>query len=324
MSEPEKRSSPGKHDDRYSTGRVAILMATYNGAQFIQEQLDSIARQSYSNWLLWVSDDGSTDETQKIVSVWAKDRSQQVMLLAGPRLGFSANFMSLLLKADVDADYFAFCDQDDVWKADKLERAIAYLKTVQNRPAIYFARTQYIDERGYIIGESPDWKAEHSLRFALSYNICAGNTMMMNANFRDLVCSSRIPQTPNFWYDWWLYQLLLAAGGECYFDRTPVMLYRQHGANVSPSVVGLVGKCRHYLRRLKQDELKFWSDVHGQSLMENSPLLTPVNRQFLQAYVDARASNRFLRTSRFIQLEIRRQSFWASLLFWAAVFFNRA
>jgi glycosyltransferase involved in cell wall biosynthesis len=94
--------------------RVAILMCTKNGAAFLGEQLKSIAEQSHTDWSLFVSDDGSTDATRKILKDFAGDRTQKVTVRNGPGQGVCANFLSLATDPSIEADYFAFSDQDDI------------------------------------------------------------------------------------------------------------------------------------------------------------------------------------------------------------------
>jgi glycosyltransferase involved in cell wall biosynthesis len=111
--------------------KVAVLMCTMQGQHFLAEQLNSIATQTHPRWAIWASDDGSDDHTHAILeyyqSHWGEDR---ISIHAGPAEGSTANFLSLTCRADIDADYFAYADQDDVWESDKLERAVNWLKTV--------------------------------------------------------------------------------------------------------------------------------------------------------------------------------------------------
>ena len=102
---------------------VAILLGTYNGERFLEAQLDSLESQTARHWKLYVSDDGSTDATLDIIqryqSKWSADKIQYQL---GPQKGFAQNFLSLACDPDIKADYFAFCDQDDVWLPEKIER----------------------------------------------------------------------------------------------------------------------------------------------------------------------------------------------------------
>ena len=123
--------------------RVAILMCTKNGAKFLAQQLKSIADQTHANWSLFVSDDGSADKTNEIIARFARDYPQRIVVRHGPKKGVTANFLSLATDPSIEADYFAFSDQDDIWYKNKLERALNWLVTVPDHiPGMYCGRTE--------------------------------------------------------------------------------------------------------------------------------------------------------------------------------------
>lgn len=107
--------------------RIDILLATYNGEQYIHEQIQSIITQKYTNWTLLISDDCSSDDTLNILREYEKMDSRIHIVSHGIRYGSAqANFMSLL--SATTAQYISFCDQDDVWDSDKLSRTIRAIK----------------------------------------------------------------------------------------------------------------------------------------------------------------------------------------------------
>lgn len=138
---------------------VHILLATYNGAKYLQAQLDSIARQTHRHWTLTVSDDGSTDETVNIVKAFAQSSPHTVNLLQGPCTGSSTrNFCHLIQHAPSGAeqDLYAFCDQDDVWLDTKLERAVQWHAQHLEQPVrLYCGRTQFVNDKLQPISLSP-------------------------------------------------------------------------------------------------------------------------------------------------------------------------
>jgi glycosyltransferase involved in cell wall biosynthesis len=141
--------------------KVAVLLCTMQGQHFLAEQLNSIATQSHPSWAIWASDDGSDDHTHAILeyyqSHWGEDR---ISIHAGPAEGSTANFLSLSCRVDIDADYFAYADQDDVWESDKLERAVDWLHSIPpDVPALYGSRTLLVDARNQHIGYSPLFRA---------------------------------------------------------------------------------------------------------------------------------------------------------------------
>lgn len=104
--------------------KVVILLATRNGAEFLQSQLDSFRVQTYAHWELLVSDDGSTDATIEIVNRFAGSVPQRVVIVPGPQKGFWQNFVALVRSESLDGDLFAYSDQDDIWFPEKLAKAV--------------------------------------------------------------------------------------------------------------------------------------------------------------------------------------------------------
>jgi glycosyltransferase involved in cell wall biosynthesis len=100
-----------------STSTIAILMATYNGEKYLGEQIDSLLAQTNMDWQLYIHDDGSTDNTQAILQEYAQKHSNIHILEYESQRGAMKNFLSLLQR--VEADYYMFCDQDDVWLKQK-------------------------------------------------------------------------------------------------------------------------------------------------------------------------------------------------------------
>ncbi len=220
---------------------VHILLATYNGERFLTEQLESISRQTYHFWKLTVSDDGSTDETLALIERFASQVQQPVTLLQGPSKGSStANFFHLISNAPIDSDLdlYAFCDQDDVWHDDKLERAVKWhAQNSDQHVRLYFGRTEFVDENLQPIGLSPSIKRPPSFSNALVENIASGNTIVMSQTV--LVTQRKILHENSVWHDWTAYLVATALGGKIWFDEIPSVLYRQHADNVIGSNVSL-------------------------------------------------------------------------------------
>jgi len=230
-----------------ATGKrhVAILLATYNGARHLAEQLDSIASQTHTNWTIHVSDDGSTDATLALLSTYRERLGGERMVLwQGPRAGYSRNFMSMLHREGIEGDYVAFSDQDDVWDANKLETALLALAAVpQDEPALYGGRSRLIDESGRPFGLSPLFARRPSFANALVQSLAGGNTMLLNRAARDVMCrapaSARVVS-----HDWWAYLVVSGAGGRVVYDREPTLGYRQHAENIIGSNAGLAARVR--------------------------------------------------------------------------------
>jgi glycosyltransferase involved in cell wall biosynthesis len=168
---------------------VTILLGALNGERFLAQQLVSLERQTFKNWKLIASDDGSSDETKSILQAFRRSfEPGKVKIVEGPRRGAPANFLFLACGKNLASEYYAFCDQDDVWEADKLARAISVLEQAGlDVPALYGSRTSLIDETGKMIGLSPLFPKAPTFRSALVQNIAGGNTMVFNQKARELL-----------------------------------------------------------------------------------------------------------------------------------------
>jgi glycosyltransferase involved in cell wall biosynthesis len=217
---------------------VAILMCTYNGELYLKEQLESIQTQDYQNWTLYVSDDGSTDQTLPILksyqALWGKDK---LHILKGPRQGFQKNFMSLITSKKIHADFYMLCDQDDVWLPQKITTAITHLEAQdQSRPQLYCGRTSYVNKKLKFIEYSDLFVRPRSFHNAIVQSIAGGNTMAYNDALKKI--PSLFPEVRIISHDWWLYILCELSGGITYYDIHSYILYRQHersliGANTT-------------------------------------------------------------------------------------------
>ncbi len=208
---------------------VAILMGTMNGARFLPEQLDSLEAQTHQNWLLIASDDGSTDDTLRILKAYqAKWPTEKLIIKEGPKRGFCANFLSMACDSNIKADYYAFCDQDDVWLLNKLKIAIQNIQENQEKdmPYVYCGRTIYVNKIRKIIGHSPLFVFPRTFRNALVQSIAGGNTMMFNCATKTLL--EKVSVVEHTSHDWFLYQVVTGVGGKVFYDPVPQLLYRQH------------------------------------------------------------------------------------------------
>ena len=151
----------------------AVLMATYNGEEFIQEQLASIYAQKIEKKCelkLYISDDGSTDSTLRIIKSFQDACGEKLCIevITGARRGSTQNFLSLIYNKSIQADYYAFADQDDVWYEDKLCRAINHLdKYAKDVAGLYASRLYLTDKNKKKIGFSPLYTRQMTFKNAL-------------------------------------------------------------------------------------------------------------------------------------------------------------
>ncbi|WKZ93772.1 glycosyltransferase family 2 protein [Chimaeribacter arupi] len=277
-----------KKNNAEITGRVAILLGTYNGAGHLAAQLDSFRAQTYPHWALWASDDGSTDATPAIIEQFLRQPGVNGQLLSGSRRGFCDNFMSMVCHPAIEAEYYAFSDQDDVWLDDKLSRAVAWLETVDPAvPALYCSRTRLTDSEGTPTGLSPDYRKAPGFGNALLQNIASGNTMVFNHQARRLL--QKAQGTPMVVHDWSLYQIVSGCGGAIRFDPAPTVLYRQHSNNQIGNGMSPLRRLRNFIAAHK-GRAAGWNDRNYQVLMRVADDLTPDNARRLAAFRQIRHS----------------------------------
>ncbi|MCG6205018.1 glycosyltransferase family 2 protein [Rhodopseudomonas sp. HC1] len=274
--------------------KVAILLATYCGAEFLGEQLESFRAQTHRDWELYVSDDGSTDDSVAIVEAFAASVDQRVVVRAGAGAGFWRNFLSLIPRGEIAAGYFAFSDQDDVWLPEKLAKAVAWLQAVPpERPALYFSRTELIARDGAALGLSPLFRRAPIFQNALVQNIGGGNTMVFNDAARRLLA-----QTPDdvalVSHDWWAYQLITGAGGIAHYDPWPSLKYRQHGQNLVGSNVGLRARLVR-LVAFAGGRVIGWNATNIAALNSVRHLLHPDHVRVLDRFAQARSAGFLMR-----------------------------
>jgi glycosyltransferase involved in cell wall biosynthesis len=262
--------------------KVVVLMSTWEGERFIEEQLRSILGQLPVGGRVIVRDDGSTDGVVARIEAFNDSR---VEVIRGKNLGFARSFFALLDAAPDDADVVMFSDQDDVWLPGKISRAMTRLAPLQGRPALYCSRLRLVDEELRPIGLSPAWHRPPAFRNALVENIAFGCTCAINRGGLQLA-RQKGDLGLVYFHDWWLY-LVISAFGEVLADPEPTILYRQHATNS----VGASGGWRRYLAAWRSFSKRNW--VHAMFCqIENfravyADRLAPEDRRLFD-YFDAR------------------------------------
>lgn len=265
---------------------VHILLATYQGAEYLQEQLESIACQTHKNWTLTVSDDGSTDGTLGIIRNFADRMDQLVTLLRGPGKGATANFFHLInaVNADTPDDLFSFCDQDDVWLPEKLSRAVYYhvhQEAPSCQPLMYCGRTQLVDASLSPQGLSKVPRRPLGFGNALLQNVASGNTMVLNTSLLRLL--KQIDPAHSVWHDWSAYQAATGCGGVVHYDPMPCLLYRQHHANVIGATEGFLARLKR-LRLILHGRYKQWGDQTEAAMADIGHHLSPAAMKQLEVF----------------------------------------
>ena len=223
---------------------ISVLLATYNGAEFLGEQIDSILNQTLTEIKIFIHDDGSSDNTREIIDQYIAKYPKEIEYVDGPATGSSRNNFFFLLE-QVDSEYYMFCDQDDYWLPNKVEelfRKITSVKIDGDIPQLVFSDLKVVDERLNVIDESfmhynrlcPD---KHSFNYLLAQNCAPGCTMLFNRKTRDESIKFKETSNPAAIpiHDWWVILVAEALGTVQYVDKS-LMLYRQHSNNAVGAV----------------------------------------------------------------------------------------
>lgn len=286
---------------------VAIMMATYNGEEYLEEQVQSILRQTYKDWTLFIRDDGSSDSTRDIIARAAREHAHRIIVIDDPELhggGSKQNFAVILdwVKSHYDFPYYMFCDQDDVWMPDKVQVTLDYCRLSEDDgtiPTLVHTDLEVVDKDLVTLGSSfIRYRAldpsKTDLRHLLIQNNATGCTMMFNRALASLVDLSS-PAVAM--HDWWMV-LVASAFGKIAFVNRSLVKYRQHGTNVVGATN--VNTLSFVLKRLAgsnhvRDTLRASFDQAEAFRAHYSPLLTQEQRETIDSFIDIRRHRKIQR-----------------------------
>lgn len=232
---------------------VAILMTTYNGEKYVDEQIKSILASTYQDFELFIYDDGSTDSTMSILQSYESQYPEKIHAYQNKvNLGVTLNFLHALCKSTTD--YIMFSDQDDFWKPNKIAVTLKRMRHMEGQagkdiPLAVFTDAIVVDKELKIINSSFFCSGhinpkKTDLPHLLMENKLIGCTVMINASLRKVLQSQPMPKEARY-HDWWI--ALIASGfGKTGFVNEGTLLYRQHGGNV----VGDTGFFAYFKNRI--------------------------------------------------------------------------
>lgn len=259
-------------------------MSSYNGTQYIKQQIQSILDQNCDFEVnIFVRDDNSTDGTQDILQQYA----DQGLLhwYTGENLKPAKSFLDLL-KSCPEHDFYAFCDQDDHWKPEKLQAATDLIKDVTG-PAFSFANAHLVDQQLDDYGRNVYRLPINTTFETIS---CAGGilgcTMVINHALAQLIRTKPMPEKL-IMHDFYIALICALAGGEIRYDHTPRIHYRQHSNNVVGISCSKTEAIKNRLNKIFKKSPISVSD-QAQSILTLYPDLgTPAQQKWLR-----RLSNR--------------------------------
>ncbi len=300
------------------------MMASLNGKDFIFEQISSIFKQKNFIVHLYISDDGSVDNTlEEINSYKRQNPENKIVILEGPREGYSKNFFSILKRVDLNYDIYAFADQDDIWLPQKLERAFKFIRK-DDLPKIYFSRTTIVDERGKILTKSGLIKKEITFRNSLIQSIGGGNTLCLNNNsFHILRKTTKDYSKKLTSHDWLSYILISAIGGSVFYDSESFVLYRQHKKNIIGSNKLKFSQLKRFYNLFYKKQFSDWNKWNIDFLTTSKLEIGNENEETLNHFIQCRDKSLLVRIIGFFKSGIYRQSAFESIAIFIAIVLRR-
>ena len=216
--------------------KVQILLATYNGENFLREQLDSIINQEYKFWELLIHDDGSCDNTISILKEYQNNHPTKVILLLDQKIFSSAskNFFHLIKHRSKEANLFCLCDQDDIWHKSKLKLIVEkYNLKEDKKPLLIHSDLSLIDASGKLLKKSHNKLIKYqknliTKRKVLYYNPVPGCAMTINSVLANKISYCKYMVM----HDWWILLSAIYLNATLIYLEIPLLKYRQHSGNV--------------------------------------------------------------------------------------------
>lgn len=265
--------------------KIDIILPTYNGEKYIREQIESIIGQDYTNWNLLIRDDGSKDQTLRIIRGYQQKYPDKIHIIYDKKgnLGVTYNVFEILKYAK--NSYIMFCDQDDIWKVNKIRTLFEYIKKVEknnkNQPILVHSDANIVDSRLKMIHPSfatyLHWdKRRDTLANLIQRNIVQGSSALINRKLLDKVkILANRKGLKTVYHDWWI-AVVAAVFGKIYYCNKALMLYRQHDNNM----LGATSNTLH-LRDLLHLTGKELNDIRYRFYLSTNPLIC---RQILKTF----------------------------------------
>lgn len=226
--------------------KVCVIMSTYNGEKYLEEQLETILHQSHVDVRVFVRDDGSADHTIAILERYSESGRLEYVL--GKNLGPAKSFMEAVQMAP-EAEYYAFADQDDIWDENKLEEAIKKIKEFEEDiPVLYHSKVKVTNAIGEVIGMNGRFEQRGFLCGEWGYAV--GCTVVFNRALMNFL-KKHNPKILVM-HDAWVRDVCVAIDGKIIYDTNSYIGYRQHGNNVvggSKGMISIIKRRINYYRK---------------------------------------------------------------------------
>lgn len=234
---------------------VIVLMSTYNGEQYIKEQIESIFNQKGNfNISLLIRDDGSSDNTVMLLDEIMKNELR-IKLIKGRNVGVDDSFFKLVEMAPT-SDYYAISDQDDIWLPDKIESAINIFEK-NKKLLLYGSWSTCVDSDMKEIGKNVILTKPITLYNTMIQNMAGGHTQVFNHDFLELIKKNYVRGKVHF-YDAFFVNMAMIYDG-FYFDNNSHVKYRIHQNNVMGTGVSFGDWIKRNIKRVKSGQSQLYS-----------------------------------------------------------------
>lgn len=278
---------------------VDVLLAVYNGEKYLKEQIESILNQTFKDFKIIIRDDGSNDKSAEIISRYCNKYPEKIKSVNGAPTGSAKQNFTELLKM-CDSDYIMFCDQDDVWLPQKIEKTLAAMKATEDggvEPVLVHTDLNVVDQNLNVISTSffdfQQLKQDKiSLPALLVQNYVTGCTVMINR-----ALAQKCGEIPDdcIMHDWWLAMVAIMFGKLICINE-PTMLYRQHDSNQvgAKASYGLAYIKRKLATLDKVRENYNATYIQAAALIKNyADILTKEQKEILKTYCEIPHMNKF-------------------------------
>ena len=291
---------------------IDILLSTYNGEAFLAEQLDSLISQDYQEFNIIIRDDGSSDNTLRIINQYKHSYPNKIRVIdnLNTNLGSTGSFFYLLTFSR--AEFVMFCDQDDVWDSDKLQRMQRFYdeNVIQKKkPVLIHSQAEVVDDKLKLMRKETElfnykYGMEKSLCWQIFQNDVTGCTMMINGIMRDLICNAQINPDNIIQHDWFLANIAYLNGTKYYFPEKTIK-YRQHSHNV------ISAKQQSFIKRVmlkiqKGTSFPFYDQV-SELLKVYNTIANDKNYLILSEFCSLKQQNKIKRIIWFIKNNFYRE-----------------
>ena len=233
--------------------KAVVLLSSYNGEKYISEQLESLLLQTWNNLKILIRDDGSCDKTVDILEKYKKKYPNKINFVCEKNIGVVKSFFRLI-EISEESDYYFFCDQDDIWEKEKIEKAIEKIQILESKSSNenigYCSNLKLVDSKLNLLGISFKETLNPSLSNCFFENIITGCTYSCNKNLFLKIKKEikKIDISKIIMHDYFFY-FINTLYGELIYDKNSYILYRQHENNVIGNQKGFLNDKLQYLLR---------------------------------------------------------------------------